>query len=644
MSDSERTVVNDRYEIEKRVGRGGMADVFKAHDLLLDRTVAIKVLFPEFATDPAFVERFRREAQSVAGLNHPNIVGVYDWGRSGSTYFMAMEFVEGRTLAEILKQRRALTPEQAAEIAGAVAAALGFAHRGGVVHRDVKPGNILIGTNGDIKVADFGIARAIDVGHEASLTQDGSVMGTATYFSPEQAKGLQPDPRSDIYSLGVVLYEMVAGRPPFVADSALATAYMQVNDRPTPLRELVPDVPRDFEIIVAKCLSKDPDVRYETSDLLREDLRNFIQGKPLLAVADYQQRVAANGTPPTTTMAPVGGEQYAETSVVPRSTTVMPTTGGDDGGIWEDYGAPRTNLMLAIGAGLAVVVALVVLGIVLLGGGGDSVMVPNVVGENFEGATAELQGLGLVVTANPVPRDGIDNDVVYDQTPPAGTSLEKGAAITITYNPAPDPVPVPPIQGLTVAEATALLQQSGFDLVIDSYRVDETRAAGTILEQTPAAGELLTPGEAVRVVVSQVPGAVPVPSVENLSSVDAQAELQKLPQQFVVTVIDEANVSVPEGTAIRTDPPVGTPLAPGSPIKLYISSGPQQVSVPDVVDDSETVARNTLTGLNLKVEVTYEDKPLGDPSIGKVITQSPAPGNLVPPQTTIFLKVGKLGT
>ena len=643
MADSERTVVNDRYEIEKRVGRGGMADVFKAHDLLLDRTVAIKVLFPEYATDPAFVERFRREAQSVAGLNHPNIVGVYDWGRSGTTYFMAMEFVEGRTLAEILKQRRALTPEQSAEIAGAVAAALGFAHRGGVVHRDVKPGNILIGTNGDIKVADFGIARAIDVGHEASLTQEGSVMGTATYFSPEQAKGLQPDPRSDIYSLGVVLYEMVAGRPPFVADSALATAYMQVNDRPTPLRELVPDVPRDFEIIVAKCLAKDPDVRYETSDLLREDLRNFIQGKPPLAVADYQQRIAATGTPPTTTMAPVGGEQYGETTVVPRSTTVMPAT--EDGGVWEDVGGlRRRNLMIAVGAGLAAVVALVVIAVALLGRGSDSVMVPNVVGENVEAATAELQNLGLVVTANPVPREGIDYDVVYDQSIPAGTSLDKGEAVTITYNPAPDPVTVPRIQGLTVVEATAVLRDSGFELVIDSTREDPSVAPGSIIEQTPAAGELLTPGEAVRVVVSVAPGQVPVPSVENLTSVDAQAELQKIPGSFVVTVIDEANVSVPKGTAIRTDPPVGTPLAPGSAIKLYISSGPQQVPVPDVVDDTEGAARNALTALNLKVEVTYEDRPAGDPMIGKVISQSPVAGTQVAPQTTIFLKVGKLGS
>ncbi|MEY4606899.1 MAG: hypothetical protein RLY45_1659, partial [Actinomycetota bacterium] len=199
---TERIVVNERYEIHKRIGRGGMADVFLARDQLLDRPVAIKVLFPEFAIDPNFVERFRREAQAAANLNHPNIVGVYDWGKFDATYFMAMEFVDGRTLADILRQNVRLNAQKAAEIASEVAAALSFAHRNGVVHRDIKPANILVGVNGQVKVADFGIARAMNSATESNLTQDGSVMGTATYFSPEQAQGAQPDPRSDLYSLG----------------------------------------------------------------------------------------------------------------------------------------------------------------------------------------------------------------------------------------------------------------------------------------------------------------------------------------------------------------------------------------------------------------------------------------------------------
>ena len=229
---SERTVLNDRYEVQQRIGRGGMADVFLARDLLLDRPVAIKVLFPEFAVDPSFVERFRREAQSAASLNHPNIVSVYDWGKYANTYFMAMEYVEGRTLADVLRLNGHINSIQAAEIASEVSAALGFAHRNGVVHRDIKPANILIGSNGQVKVADFGIARAMNAPTEKNLTQVGAVMGTATYFSPEQAQGAQPDPRSDLYSLGIVLYEMVAGRPPFSGDNPVSIAYKQVHDAP----------------------------------------------------------------------------------------------------------------------------------------------------------------------------------------------------------------------------------------------------------------------------------------------------------------------------------------------------------------------------------------------------------------------------
>ena len=239
-----------------------MADVFLGRDRLLDRQVAIKVLFPEFAVDPNFVERFRREAQAAANLSHPNIVNVYDWGKHSGTYFIAMEYVDGRTLADILRSNGHVTAKQAAEIASEVAAALGFAHEAGLVHRDIKPANILIGSNGQVKVADFGIARAMNAPTESNLTQAGAVMGTATYFSPEQAQGAQPDPRSDLYSLGIVMYEMVAGRPPFTGENPVSIAYKQVHDNPQPLNQIVADVPRAYEAIVAKLLAKDPKVRY----------------------------------------------------------------------------------------------------------------------------------------------------------------------------------------------------------------------------------------------------------------------------------------------------------------------------------------------------------------------------------------------
>ncbi|HWC66819.1 MAG TPA: protein kinase, partial [Acidimicrobiales bacterium] len=243
MPNGELPIFNDRYEIQSRIGRGGMSDVYVARDRLLERRVAVKVLFPEFATDPSFVERFRREAQAAANLTHPNIVAVHDWGQQAGTYFIVMEYVDGHSLADLLRTQGRINPQRAAAIAADTSAALSFAHRGGVVHRDVKPGNILLTAAGDVKVADFGIARALGTATEQGLTQAGSVMGTAAYFSPEQAQGGQPDPRSDLYSLGIVLYEMVAGKPPFTGENAVAIAYKQVHEQPRPLRELVPDVP-----------------------------------------------------------------------------------------------------------------------------------------------------------------------------------------------------------------------------------------------------------------------------------------------------------------------------------------------------------------------------------------------------------------
>src|SRR6478609_9398271 len=382
MSNREQVVLNGRYELHRRVGRGGMAEVYLARDRLLDRLVAIKILFPEFATDPSFVARFRREAQAAANLNHPNIVGVYDWGKERGTYYIVMEYVDGQTVSEIIRNDGPIEPKRAAGIAADVAAALGFAHRKGVVHRDVKPGNVLITKTGEVKVADFGIARAMTASSEENLTQTGSVMGTATYFSPEQAQGKAVDARSDLYSLGVVLYEMASGKPPFSADSPVAIAYKHVQEPIPSLAERVPDIPEDYEAITLRALEKDPDDRYADGAAMRADLLRFREGKPLASAP------AGPARPPTP--APVVAPPVAAAPV----TAPAPV---------EPAGR-KTGWFFVI-----IVLLLVVLGALLYVFGKQlgifeaqtkQVPVPNVIGQPVETAKDRLEALGFKVTTS----------------------------------------------------------------------------------------------------------------------------------------------------------------------------------------------------------------------------------------------------
>ena len=653
---SEPVVINARYELGRRIGRGGMAEVFVARDRLLDRPVAVKILFAEYAKDPLFVERFRREAMSAASLNHPNIVGVYDWGQVDTTYYIAMEYVQGRTLAEILQKHERLSVLQACDIALDIASALSSAHAAGVAHRDIKPANVIVSATGHVKVADFGIARAIGAAVEQALTQTGAVMGTATYFSPEQAQGAQPDPRSDLYSLGVIMYEMLAGEPPFTGENAIAIAYKQVHDAPVPLRTKNPEVSPAFSAIVMKCLAKDRERRYPTALSLADDLRRFMEGKEVLALLDEQ---AATSNAQATTQLPIVGMETTDDTYDSQPTTVLPSTSGRGSsapigtrrsGDYPPYDdvVPRRTAAWLFGSVISVIalVAVAIFGFRAITdeNAGANIAVPNVIGLNIEEAKSLLIDLGLTPIEDPKVRENASNDIVYEQSPTADTMARQGENVILVYNPGFVPVVVPNLIGLSVQEATDVLKQAGLRLVVDKFVASVDVPANQILLQTPTAGLGARPNTVVTVDVSGGTNTVRVPDVIGDEQVAATKLLTALPLGFVVTVIVEASEVIEAGRVIRSEPLGDTAVAPGSPITLYVSSGKALITVPNVVGQDGTASATQLSSLGLQVTITEQVLAPGDPLNGKVLTQSVVAGTGVPPGSDITITVGRADT
>lgn len=647
MSQNSRNIVNDRYEIGKRIGRGGMAEIFQARDILLDRPVALKVLFPEFATDPAFVERFRREAQAAANLNHPNIVGVYDWGKVNNTYYIAMEYVNGRTLADILKQSGTLTPMQVCDLISEVASALISAHHNGVIHRDIKPGNILVSTTGQVKVADFGIARALGAGVEQGLTQTGAVMGTATYFSPEQAQGVSTDQRSDIYSLGIVMYEMLCGVAPFTGENAVAIAYKQVHEHAMPLTQRLASIPTEVAAIVAKCMEKSPDDRYSSAEQVRDELRRFVEGMPVLAATDKTLAEQATQVLPQTDInaTTVISAQDSATELLPKTsvTATRPTNYPP-----YDDKSPQRTAVFVFGALIAA--------IVLLAGGlflyqtltrnsaNASITVPDVRNLTVKQASEQLLASGFTPIPYAATKDGVGNDIVYDQDPPPSVLARSGDQITITYNPASTPIAVPLVRGLTVKEATALLAPLGLTLSIKEVVNDPKVPENQIMSQDPKVDTQVRSGSTILVVVSGGLGQATVPNVQGQVANAAQQLLQTSPYNFVVTLVNEASSTIEQGRVIRTEPAIGAQSPAGSAITVFVSSGGNKVAVPQIEGQTEADARSLLATAGLTPDIKYQDVPIGDINNGKVITQGTDAGTLVDPGFVIRLTIGRAAT
>lgn len=636
---TEPVIINSRYELGRRIGRGGMAEVFVARDRLLDRPVAVKILFAEYAKDPLFVERFRREAMSAASLNHPNIVGVYDWGQVDTTYYIAMEFVQGRTLADILAKHERLSVLQACDIALDIAAALSSAHAAGVAHRDIKPANIIVSATGHVKVADFGIARAIGAAVEQGLTQIGAVMGTATYFSPEQAQGAQPDPRSDLYSLGVIMYEMLAGEPPFTGENAIAIAYKQVHDMPVSLRIKSPELAPAFSAIVMKCLAKDPSRRYPTALALADDLRRFVDGKEVRALLDEQSALADAGATtqlPTTQMTSTGGGRS------PR--------GPSSSGQYPPYDevVPQRTAAWIFGSVVSVIalVAVAIFGFRAFTdeNAGANIAVPNLIGLNIEEAKSLLIDLGLTPIEDPKVRENASNDIVYEQSPTADTMARQGENVVLGYNPGFEPVTIPNLVGLSVQEASNILKKVGLRLVVNNFVASLDIPANQILLQTPTAGLGARPNSVVTVDVSGGTNTVRIPDVIGDEQSAATKLLSAAPLNFVVTIVVETSDVIETGRVIRTEPLGDTAVAPGSAITVFVSTGRTLVAVPNVIGRDAATGSTELAAQGFFVTTNEQVLPEGDPNNGLIVAQSIAAGTSVEPGSAIIITVGRAAT
>jgi len=560
------TVVDERYKVLNRIGSGGMADVYCAEDLQLGRRVALKLLYRRFAEDDEFVERFRREASSAAGLQHPNVVAVYDRGEFDGTYYIAMEYLEGRSLKQIVRQDGALDPDRAIDLVIQILKAARFAHRRGIVHRDIKPHNVIVDDEGRAKVTDFGIARA----GASDMTETGSIMGTAQYLSPEQAQGHPVDARSDLYSIGVVLYELLTGRVPFDAESAVTIALKQVSEEPVPPSQYNPAVSDQLEDVVMRALQKDPANRFA-------DAEQFI-------VALEQAR----GIPP-------GTGEY---------TRIAPNTGSYPGlapvAALEE--ADRRNLrwlwwllaLLAL-AGIAVGAYLLLVP--------EKVTVPDVVGRRSATAASILQNRGFEVNVENVRSDSVPADRVATQRPQPAQEADEGSTVTIIVSSGPGEATIPFVRGSPRASAEKKLEDAGFKVDVRREYSDDVKN-NRVIETSPPERSRLERGNTVTLVVSRGPQKVALPDVVGRPRDEAEQMLESRGLQ--VSFTEREDEEQDPGTVLQMSPAAGTELAKGGTVTLTVAEEPKQVAVPDVLGDEVNDAVDALEEAGFRVRQREE--------------------------------------
>ncbi|WDV53028.1 Stk1 family PASTA domain-containing Ser/Thr kinase [Streptomyces coeruleorubidus] len=593
-----------RYELGQVLGRGGMAEVYLAHDTRLGRTVAVKTLRADLARDPSFQARFRREAQSAASLNHPAIVAVYDTGEDYidgvSIPYIVMEYVDGSTLRELLHSGRKLLPERAMEMTIGILQGLEYAHRNGIVHRDIKPANVMLTRNGQVKVMDFGIARAMgDSG--MTMTQTAAVIGTAQYLSPEQAKGEQVDARSDLYSTGCLLYELLTVRPPFVGDSPVAVAYQHVREEAQAPSVFDPEITPEMDAIVLKALVKDPDYRYQSADEMRADIEACLDGQPVAATAAMGS-VGYGGYPddqPTTALRADSGA---------GATSMLPPMNPDEGGYGYDDRPDRrrqqqrksnTSTILLVVAGILVLVGAILIGRWAFSGNGgvgdDTLAAPNFVGETEQNARklATNADLELSFTKKPCEEQAKGN--ICSQDPKAGVNVKKGDTISLVVSTGAPKVAVPSVVGDSLDDAKATLEGDKYKFVVETKSRESSEDPGTVLEQNPELGEEVEKGTTITLTIAKEAAKSTVPDVLGQTCDAAKQQMQASNLVGNCTEVptgDDNQV----GKVIATTPQAGTSVDKNSAVNIQIGKKEEQkkTPVPTVVGQSVGQAKQIL--------------------------------------------------